>query len=43
MPVLCAFTLVVVLGIYLLVFGVISTVFGLSMGKENLTVSKTVS
>jgi uncharacterized membrane protein HdeD (DUF308 family) len=43
MPVLGAFTLVLVLGIYLLVFGIISIAFGLSIGKETVTVSKTVS
>jgi uncharacterized membrane protein HdeD (DUF308 family) len=43
MPVLGAFTLVLVLGIYLLIFGLISIAVGLSMGKETVTITTTVS
>jgi uncharacterized membrane protein HdeD (DUF308 family) len=42
-PILGAFTIVLVLGIYLLVFGIISIAVGLSMGKETVTVATTVS
>ena len=43
-PLLGAYALVIVLGIYVLVFGLISIFLGLSMGKEKVVVeTKTIS